>query len=142
MIKKLIVVFFLSLVANSVFAAKAEYPGLPKNAYLDGGDSKVAVILAHGRGQHPTWDVVDPLRKGIHKELGYHTLSLQMPTGSGGWKSYEDYFPDAYKRIQSAIDFLRKEKKVEKIYLMGHSMGSLEATSSHRKSIIGVNISL
>lgn len=128
MIKRYIVIFLLGLLSSSVFAASAEYPGLPRNAYLDGGASKVGVILAHGRGQHPTWDVVNPLRKGIHEELGYHTLSLQMPTGSGGWKSYIDYFPESYKRIQAAIDFLRKEKKVEKIYLMGHSMGSRMTT--------------
>ena len=32
-------------------------------------------------------------------------------------------FPEAYQRIQAAIDFLKKEKGVERIYLMGHSMG-------------------
>lgn len=128
MVKRILGVLLLSLVTSSVFAAKAKYPGLPKNAYLDGGESKVGVILAHGRGRYPTWDVVNPLRKGIHKELGYHTLSLQMPTGNVGWKGYIDYFPDAYKRIQAAIDFLKKEKKVEKVYLMGHSMGSRMAT--------------
>ncbi len=129
MIKRLVIVILLGLISSSVYAAKAKYPGLPYNAYLDGGDSKVAVILAHGRGQGPTWDVVNPLRKGAHKQLGYHTLSLQMPTGSGGWKSYAAYFPDAYKGLQAAIDFLKKEKKVEKIYLMGHSMGSRMTTA-------------
>ena len=32
-------------------------------------------------------------------------------------------FPDAYQRIQAAIDFLKKEKGVQRVYLMGHSMG-------------------
>ncbi|MFV1996633.1 MAG: alpha/beta hydrolase [Acidiferrobacterales bacterium] len=104
--------------------------GKPKGSvYLDGKSSKVAVILSHGRGQHPKWKVVDPLRKGIHKELWYHTLSLQMPTRSGGWRAYISDFPKAYSTIQAGIGFLRDEKQVKTIYLMGHSMGSRMATA-------------
>lgn len=32
-------------------------------------------------------------------------------------------FPEAYRHIQAAIDFLRNDKSVERVYLMGHSMG-------------------
>ena len=32
-------------------------------------------------------------------------------------------FPEAHQGIQAAIDYLKNEKKVERIYLMGHSMG-------------------
>jgi dienelactone hydrolase len=97
--------------------------------YLDGGTSKVGVILCHGRGQHPTWKVVEPLRKGIHEKLGYHTLSLQMPAGKKQWEAYAADFPRARSEIEAGIAFLRNEKKVERIYLMGHSMGSRMATS-------------
>lgn len=99
------------------------------SAYLDGSMSKVGVILCHGRGQHPKWKVVDPLRKGINEKLGYHTLSLQMPAEKKNWKAYADDFPRAHQEIEAGIAFLRNEKKVEKIYLMGHSMGSRMATS-------------
>ncbi len=99
------------------------------SAYLDGGDSKVAVILCHGRAQHPRWKVVDPLRKEINKQLGYHTLSLQLPGKSKDWEKYAEEFPRAYREIQAGIDFLRKEKGVTNIYLMGHSMGSRMATA-------------
>jgi dienelactone hydrolase len=99
------------------------------SVYLDGGTSKIGVILCHGRGQHPTWKVVDPLRKGIHKKLGYHTLSLQMPAEKKNWNAYAADFPRAHKEIKAGIAFLRDEKKVERIYLMGHSMGSRMATS-------------
>ncbi|MCR4303822.1 MAG: alpha/beta hydrolase family protein [Gallionella sp.] len=99
------------------------------SAYLDGGTSKVGVILCHGRGHHPKWNVVDPLRKGINEKLGYHTLSLQMPADKKNWKAYADDFPRAHQEIEAGIAFLRNEKKVEKIYLMGHSMGSRMATS-------------
>lgn len=99
------------------------------SAYIDGGASKVAVILCHGRAQHPRWKVVDPLRKEINKQLGFHTLSLQMPGKGKDWGKYAEVFPAAYREIQSGIDFLRKEKGVTKIYLMGHSMGSRMATA-------------
>jgi predicted alpha/beta-hydrolase family hydrolase len=101
---------------------------MPKGEYLDGKDSKVAVVLAHGQGLDADAIVVGPLRRAIHSELGFHTLSLSMPTLPGAktlelFHEYESTFPDAYARIQAAIDFLRKEKGVERIYLMGHSMG-------------------
>jgi pimeloyl-ACP methyl ester carboxylesterase len=87
------------------------------------------VILCHGRGKHPQWLVVEPLRKGIHNRLGYHTLSLQMPNDDKSWKEYADDFPEAYRRIQAGIDFLRNEKGIKIIYLMGHSMGSRMASA-------------
>jgi uncharacterized protein len=99
------------------------------SAYLDGGSNKSAVILAHGKGKHPTWLVVNPLRKGISEKIGFHTISLQMPTGYDNWKEYADGFPEAYRIIETAINFLKNEKGVNKIYLMGHSMGSRMVSS-------------
>ncbi len=100
---------------------------MPQGEYLDGKDSKVGVILAHGQGLHPDGNVVGPLRRAIHKELGFHTLSLLMPTLSGTVTPESPElaatFPEGYRRIQAAIDFLKKNKGVERIYLMGHSMG-------------------
>lgn len=93
-------------------------------AYLDGGDNKTGLILCHGRGKNPTWKVVDPLRKGVHEKLGYHTLSIQLPNDDKNWKKYADDFPEAFTRIKDAIRFLKEEKGVTSIYLMGHSMGS------------------
>jgi len=112
--------------------ANADIPDGSK--YLDGTKSKNGLILLHGKGKHPTWLVVDPLRKGIHAKLGYHTLSLQMPTGHSNWKAYAKDFPRAYDIIKSGIEFLIKEKGVTTVYLLGHSMGSRMASafiSSH-----------
>lgn len=99
------------------------------SAYLDGGASRVGVILCHGRGKYPTAKVVDPLRRGIHEQLGYHTLSLQLPADKKEFEAYAEDFPRAYREIESGIAFLRNERKVERIYLMGHSMGSRMATA-------------
>jgi dienelactone hydrolase len=57
-----------------------------------------------------------------------------MPVLSGARTSdkfleYASTFPDAYKTIQAGIDFLRKEKGVERIYLMGYSMGGRMTTA-------------
>jgi len=104
------------------FCANADKPD--GSVYLNGGDSKNGLILVHGKGKHPTWLVVDPLRKGINEKLGYHTLSLQMPTGYSNWKDYAEGFPDAYNIIKEAISFMKNEKGVTRIFLLGHSMGS------------------
>jgi len=117
------------LVACKAGSVKTDDPDMPANAYLDGKDSNVGVILCHGRGHYPTWLVVDPLRKGIHEKLGYHTLSIQMPIGNVNWREYEAFFPDAHRRIAAAIRYLRDTKNVDTIYLMGHSMGTRMATS-------------
>lgn len=119
----------LVLIACKSNSVKPEGYNMPDNAYLDGKNSKVGVVLCHGRGKYPTWLVVDPLRKGINQQLGYHTLSIQMPTADGSWRDYDLLFPDAYRRISEAIRYLKEEKKVEKVYLMGHSMGSRMATA-------------
>jgi hypothetical protein len=57
----------------------AGWAQMPQGEYLDGKDSKVGVVLAHGRGNSPDGNVVGPLRRAIHKDLGFHTFSLRMP---------------------------------------------------------------
>jgi pimeloyl-ACP methyl ester carboxylesterase len=116
------------------FASTAVYAEMPKGEYLEGKGSKVGVILAHGQGLDPDSNVVGPLRKSINRELGFHTLSLQMPVIPGKkspdkYLEYASTFPAAYRTIQAGIDFLRKEKGVERIYLMGYSMGGRMTTA-------------
>jgi len=93
------------------------------SVYLDGGNSEYALILSHGVGQSPTALVVEPLRHAVHDSLGWHTLSLSMPRQED-WSQFGRVFPQAYDRIAWAIDFLRRERGVRNVYLMGHSMGS------------------
>ena len=68
----------LILVCSCVLATHVTAQ-MPQGEYLDGKDSKVGVVLAHGRGNSPDGNVVGPLRRGINKDLGFHTLSLRMP---------------------------------------------------------------
>lgn len=118
-------------------------PGQPAGSlYRDGGRSTVGVILCHGRGKHPDWKVVGPLRREIHRRLGYHTLSLQMPVIGGGWHDYASRFPEAFRRIEEGAEFLRK-RGVRRVILAGHSMGArmagawLASANRNRPGIAG-----
>lgn len=122
--------FKIVLTSLLIALSSYTYAGSPDNSvYIDGADNKNGIILAHGKGKHPTWLVVDPLRKGINKQLGYHTLSLQMPKGYNHWKDYAEGFPVAYQTFKEAIAFLKKEKGVSRVFLIGHSMGSRMASA-------------
>ncbi|TNG02238.1 MAG: DUF3530 family protein [Gammaproteobacteria bacterium] len=90
---------------------------------------KGAVMLLHGIGVHPAWpDVIEPLRAEL-PELGWHTLSLQMPVlhNEATIKDYPPLFPEVPGRIQAGIDFL-KANGIDMIVLSGHSLGATMAT--------------
>jgi predicted esterase len=144
--------FFRVMGFVALLAAAAAYAEMPKGEFLEGKATKVGVILAHGHAGGPDAHVVGPLRQTINTELGFHTLSLQMPSLQGQksqelLQEYAPTFPDAYQRIQAAIDFLKKEKRVERVYLMGYSMGGRMTTAflannpdSGVKGFIGVGL--
>ena len=102
----------------------AEVPWL----YEDGGAATTGVILCHGKGGDPEFYVVEPLRLGLNEELGYHTVSLQMPGGKKALAEYEEDFPVAFQAIDEAAAFLRR-KGVKTIFLVAHSLGSRMATA-------------
>lgn len=101
----------------------------PEGAVYLEGNKPVGLILAHGRGEHPRWRVVEPLRIDVNEQLGLHTLSLQMPNDDKHWESYAGDFPMAYQIFEDAIRFYREEKNINSIFLMGHSMGSRMASA-------------
>jgi len=120
----------LALLIVALWMCGMAHAEMPKGEYLAGKNSATAVILAHGRGQGPDSQVVSPLRKSINKELGFHTLSLQMPVlSSTKYLDYAPTFSDAFKTIQAAIVYLTTEKGVKRIYLMGYSMGARMTTA-------------
>jgi predicted alpha/beta-hydrolase family hydrolase len=116
------------LLIRSLFALLLTVPvlangAMPKGEYLDAQGSKVGVILAHGRGGDPDSNVVGPLRHALHS-AAYHTLSLQMPNPEAGRPIDPVTFPEAYENIRAAVEFLKKERNVERVYLLGYSMGA------------------
>lgn len=90
--------------------------------YTEADEPRGAVIIMHGRGFHPNWsDVVYPLRVGL-AEQGWNTLSLQMPVleKEARFYDYLEIMPEAFPRIEAAIDYLKAEGN-EKIILIAHS---------------------
>jgi pimeloyl-ACP methyl ester carboxylesterase len=112
------IAFFLTLVPLYVFAVS-----MPEKALYLQGQSDKGIILAHGKGMDPDYKVVKPLRLALNKDLGFHTLSLQMPNQYEGYEEYEKEQPNVNRMIDNAISFLHS-KGVKTIYLMGHSLGA------------------
>lgn len=131
MLTRSAILFFLLLLVSGCnnTGIKQSAFNLQEHAFLAAKDSTTAVILCHGRGKHPRWKVVEPLRKGIHQQLNVHTLSLQMPTDANHWEDYQYLFPQAFQSIDQSIKYLQENHAVTKIYLVGHSMGSRMASA-------------
>jgi pimeloyl-ACP methyl ester carboxylesterase len=125
-----------SLIVGKVISLKAgDQEFLAIHGEADIAEPKGAAILMHGMGGNPAWSpVVQPLRIGLPGN-GWEILSLQMPvapTGAATW-AYDSLIPEAAPRITAAIEFL-KQRKIEKIVLVGHSMGArmgLEAIAAN-----------
>lgn len=87
-------------------------------------NAKGAVIVVHGMGVHPDWNLIGVLRNGL-ADAGYTTLSVQMPVLANDAKP-EDYpptFPEAAQRLAAAVDFLHA-KGYTNIAVVSHSLGS------------------
>ena len=92
--------------------------------YAPNAKARAGVIVVHGMGVHPDWNLINVLRSQL-AEQDYATLSVQMPvlaTDARG-EQYPALFPDAAQRLQAAVDFLRG-KGHRKIAIVSHSMGS------------------
>jgi alpha-beta hydrolase superfamily lysophospholipase len=83
-----------------------------------------AVIIVHGLGIHPDWNLIGVLRTQL-AENGYTTLSIQMPVLAADAKGadYVPLFPDAADRLRVAVEFLRG-KGQSKIAIAAHSLGA------------------
>lgn len=88
------------------------------------GDAKMGLVVIHGMGVHPDWNMVGTLRTGL-AEHGYTTLSIQMPVlaNAAASEAYTPLFPEAAERIAAAVDFLQA-RGYKKIAIVSHSMGS------------------
>lgn len=108
-------------------ADEQEFLGIFTEA--EDSDSKFGAIIAHGIGVHPDWQqVVYPLRTRL-PTLGWHTLSLQMPILANDAEEgeYAALIGEVAPRLDAGIAFL-KEYGVEKIVIIGHSLGSTMAS--------------
>ena len=83
-----------------------------------------AVVVVHGLGVHPDWNLVNALRSQL-ADQGYATLSIQMPVLAADAKAeqYPPVFPEAADRIAAAIRFLRG-KGHARVAAVAHSLGA------------------
>ena len=86
-----------------------------------------AVIVAHGRGWSPDYELYGMLRTKL-AEQGYTTLAIQLPVLGGGAKigDYIPTYPDAAERFQLAAEFLQS-KGYKNIAIVSHSLGATMA---------------
>lgn len=86
--------------------------------------TRAGVIVVHGLGVHPDWNLIGVLRTGL-PQAGYTTLSIQMPVLGASAKAdaYKATFPEAARRIKAAVEYLNK-RGIDKIALVSHSMGA------------------
>ena len=95
--------------------------------YLRAADERGAVVIAHGRGWSPDFELYGDLRVRL-ADAGYSTLSIQMPVlpGSAKLGDYLLTFSDADERLALAITWLRA-KGDARVAIVSHSLGATMA---------------
>jgi pimeloyl-ACP methyl ester carboxylesterase len=95
--------------------------------YTEAEKSRGAVIVAHGRGWSPDFELYGTLRTRLADE-GYTTLSIQLPVleSTAILGLYVPLYPDARERFQLAVDYL-KSKGHRNIGIVSHSLGATMA---------------
>jgi pimeloyl-ACP methyl ester carboxylesterase len=95
--------------------------------YVEKAKSKPALIIAHGRGWSPDYELYGTLRTRL-ADLGYTTLAIQLPVlpSTALLGLYVPLYPDARERFQLAVDFL-KAKGYRDIAIVSHSLGATMA---------------
>jgi pimeloyl-ACP methyl ester carboxylesterase len=90
-------------------------------------ESLGAVIVAHGRGWGPDYELYGVLRTSL-ADAGYATLSIQLPVLPGTAKigDYLPMFPDSNERFALAVQWLR-QKGYRKVAIVSHSLGATMA---------------
>lgn len=95
--------------------------------YTEAENARGAVIIGHGRGWNPDFELYGVLRVKL-AEQGYTTLSIQLPVLGPGAK-VGDYLPtyhDGAERYELAANYL-KAKGFKHIAIVSHSLGATMA---------------
>jgi len=88
------------------------------------GPAKAAVVVVHGLGVHPDWNLIGEARTRL-ADRGYATLAVQMPVlaADAPRDDYRDVTGDAGDRLAAAIAWLRA-KGHARIAIVSHSLGA------------------
>jgi pimeloyl-ACP methyl ester carboxylesterase len=97
------------------------------SVWTEAENARGAIILAHGRGWSPDFELYGVLRLKL-AEKGYSTLSIQLPVLGGGAKvgDYMITYPDSQERFALAADWL-VAKGYKNIAIVSHSLGATMA---------------
>jgi pimeloyl-ACP methyl ester carboxylesterase len=95
--------------------------------YAEAEKPRGALIVAHGRGWSPDYELYGILRVKL-MEHGYTTLAIQLPVLGGGAKigDYLATYPDARERFDLAAKFL-VARGYTNIGIVSHSLGAAMA---------------
>ena len=95
--------------------------------YTQAEKARGAVIVGHGRGWNPDFELYGALRVKL-AEQGYSTLAIQLPVLGPGAKvgDYIPTYPDAADRYDLAARYLT-EKGYKNIAIVSHSLGATMA---------------
>ena len=95
--------------------------------YTRATQARGAVIIAHGRGWAPDYELYGALRVKL-ADAGYSTLSIQMPVLDGTAKlgDYLPTFPDSDERLALAARWL-SARGYRNVAIVSHSLGATMA---------------
>jgi pimeloyl-ACP methyl ester carboxylesterase len=95
--------------------------------FTEAEKSRGAVIVGHGRGWNPDFELYGALRTKL-AEQGYSTLAIQLPVLGPGAKvgDYIPTYPDAAQRYDLAARWLA-DKGYKNIAIVSHSLGATMA---------------
>lgn len=117
------------LVGDAVWLDTAHHPRVLALYTAPPAPTRHAVIVVHGLGVHPDWNLIGTLRTAL-AERGFATLSVQMPVLAAEAKreDYADLFPLAGERLAAAAAWLRG-RGYQRIAIVSHSMGAAMANA-------------
>ncbi len=95
--------------------------------YLQAVNERGSVVIAHGRGWSPDYDLYGDMRVKL-ADAGYSTLSIQMPVLPSTAKlgDYLPTFVDSDERLSLAVAWLHA-RGPSKVAIVSHSLGATMA---------------
>jgi alpha-beta hydrolase superfamily lysophospholipase len=97
--------------------------GYKLNTLIKENSCPVWLVMTHGVGEH-----LERHQYLIPMLSQYYNICLYDLRGHGkssGKRGHVDHFDSFYSDLQSVIDYLKKNYKMQRYVLMGHSMGAL-----------------
>ena len=90
------------------------------------------LIIHHGMGEHSgRYKILYPYFE--NSPIKIYAFDIRGNGRSGGTRAYVKKFSDYINDLEKFVDFVKEKEKVDKVYLLGHSMGTLVVTQFMKK---------